>query len=97
MKRKTRLLIGALVAVAITPALAVAEPVGITPDIMSVTVKHNGNDVEIKRNQDNEAVVNEAFAKTSRPCPPFCIQPQSLAPGVETIGEVELKIGRAHV
>lgn len=90
MKRKTRLLIGALVAVAITPALAVAEPVGITPDIMSVTVKHNGNDVEIKRNQDNEAVVNEAFAKTSRPCPPFCIQPQSLAPGVDTIGEVEL-------
>ncbi len=90
MKRKTRLLIGALAAVAITPALAVAEPVGITPDIMSVTVKHNGNDVEIKRNQDNEAVVNEAFAKTSRPCPPFCIQPQSLAPGVETIGEVEL-------
>ena len=30
------------------------------------------------------------FALTSRPCPPFCIQPMQLAPGVETIGELEL-------
>ena len=66
------------------------KPVGITPDLMSITVKHNGKDVEIKRNQDNNAVVIPAFAKTSRPCPPFCIQPMSVAPGVETIGEAEV-------
>ena len=35
-------------------------------------------------------MVKPAFAKTSRKCPPFCIQPMTLAPGVETIGEVEL-------
>jgi len=66
------------------------KPVGITPDLMSITVKHNGKNVEIKRNQDNSATVNPAFAKTSRPCPPFCIQPISLAPGVETLGELEV-------
>lgn len=66
------------------------KPVGITPDLMSITVKHNGKDVEIKRNQDNAATVIPAFAKTSRPCPPFCIQPMVVAPGVETIGEGEV-------
>jgi len=66
------------------------KPVGITPDLMSITVKHNGKDVEIKRNQDNNAVINPAFAKTSRPCPPFCIQPMEVAPNVQTIGEAEV-------
>ncbi len=66
------------------------KPVGITPDLMSITVKHNGKDVKIMRNQDNKATVIPAFAKTSRPCPPFCIQPIVLAPGVETLGEVEV-------
>jgi rhodanese-related sulfurtransferase len=46
--------------------------------------------VKIIRNQDNNNTVNPAFAKTSRPCPPFCIQPATLAPGVETIAEREV-------
>jgi rhodanese-related sulfurtransferase len=64
--------------------------VGITPTMGSVEVMHNGKAVAIMRNQDQNATVNPAFAKTSRKCPPFCIQPISLAPGVETIGEVEM-------
>ncbi len=70
--------------------MAESKPVGITPDIMAIPVTINGEIVEFKRNQDNDATVNPAFAKTSRPCPPFCIQPSTLALGVETIGEVEL-------
>lgn len=66
------------------------KPVGITAELSSITVKHNDKEVEIKRNPDNNAVVDEYFAKTSRPCPPFCIQPMSLAEGVETIGELEV-------
>lgn len=69
---------------------AVDRPVGITPELMSVTVQHRGKAVEIKRNQNTAATVDPAFARTSRPCPPFCIQPMNLAPGVETIGELEL-------
>jgi len=64
--------------------------VKITPDIATVTVDHNGSPATIQRNQDTKNTVNPDFAKTSRPCPPFCIQPMQLAPGVETIGEVEM-------
>ncbi len=67
------------------PAMA-GKPVGITPEMSSITF----GDHTISRDQDNKATVNPAFAKTSRPCPPFCIQPIVLAPGVETLGEVEM-------
>jgi rhodanese-related sulfurtransferase len=68
----------------------VAKPVGITPDLMSIVVKHNGKDVEIKRNQDNASTLNPIFAKTSRPCPPFCVQPDTIAEGVQTIAELSM-------
>jgi len=62
----------------------------ITPEIGSVDVLHNGKKVTIERNQDNNNTIDSNYAKTSRNCPPFCIRPISLAPGVETIGELEL-------
>ena len=65
---------------------AEGKPVGITADLMSVTIAGT----EIKRDQDNAATVAADFAKTSRPCPPFCIQPGTIAPGVETIAELEI-------
>ncbi|HEY0720586.1 MAG TPA: rhodanese-like domain-containing protein [Gammaproteobacteria bacterium] len=64
--------------------------VKITPTISSVSVMHNGKPVTVMRNQDGNNKVNPEFAKTSRKCPPFCIQPFTIAPGVETIGEVEM-------
>jgi hypothetical protein len=67
-----------------------AAEVNITPEMESVTVKHGENDVDIMRNQNQKNTVNPAFAKTSRKCPPFCIQPAKLAPGVETIAELEM-------
>ena len=81
--------LGACLAVA-APVFAADKPVGITPDMMEATVKHGDKSIKIMRNQDNKAVVDPAFAKTSRPCPPFCIQPIVLAPGVETLGEREV-------
>ena len=84
------ILVGVIWMVSSLNIMAESKPVGITPDIMSISVNINGEMVEFKRNQDNDATVNPAFAKTSRPCPPFCIQPSNLATGVETIGEVEL-------
>jgi rhodanese-related sulfurtransferase len=64
--------------------------VGITSELATVTVKHNGKDVVIRREQNQKNTIPAAYAKTSRPCPPFCIQPAVIAPGVETIGELEL-------
>jgi rhodanese-related sulfurtransferase len=72
-----------------SPNLQAAE-VNISADVESVSVKHGGSEVKIMRNQNQKNTVNPAFAKTSRKCPPFCIQPSILAPGVETIAELEV-------
>jgi rhodanese-related sulfurtransferase len=64
--------------------------VRITRDLPSLDVMHNGKMVTIMRNQDQKNTINPAYTKTSRECPPFCIQPYTLAPGIETIGEVEM-------
>jgi rhodanese-related sulfurtransferase len=66
------------------------DGVNITTEIESVTVMHNGKEVVIKRNQDENNTINPEFAKTSRSCPPFCINPMNLAPGIETIAELEV-------
>ncbi len=88
---KAKMIVAALAASLVFSVNAHAgKPVGITKTMMGVTVQHNGKQVKIERNQDNNNTVNAAFAKTSRPCPPFCIQPSTLAPGVETIAEVEM-------
>lgn len=66
------------------------KPVNITPDIKSVVVRHKNHNMLIKRNQDNDARIPELFTRTSRPCPPFCIQPMNIADDVETVGELEV-------
>ena len=66
------------------------KPVAIVKGMMDAEVVHNGKKVKISRNQNNKNTVKPSFSKTSRPCPPFCIQPSTLAPGVETIGEIEV-------
>lgn len=73
--------------------------VRITQDVLRVTVLHRGKPVVIERNPDTENMIEPDFALTSRPCPPFCVLPMTLAPGVETLGELELityleKIGK---
>ena len=64
--------------------------VNITPDMASVEVLHEGKKTTISRNQNQKNTVNRDFAWTSRKCPPFCIQPAVVAPGVETIAELEV-------
>ena len=75
---------------ALAPMLAQAENVRITKEIMSISANTADGKIEIKRNQDNNATINPSFAKTSRKCPPFCIQPHQVAPGVQTVGELEV-------
>lgn len=71
-------------------ALAADKPVGITAEQPWLDVAHNGRIVRIERNPDNSNEIDPDFALTSRPCPPFCILPQQIAPGVETYGELEV-------
>ncbi len=72
-------------------AYAADDPkVKITAEIAAVDIMHDGQKMKIMRNQDEKNTVKADFAKTSRACPPFCIQPGVLAPGVETISELEM-------
>jgi len=64
--------------------------VGIGRDMPSVTVETENGPVEIRRIQDEAHEITGEFARTSRACPPFCIQPMVPAEGVTTIGELEL-------
>ena len=76
-------------------SVASAKPVNITPNLKSIQVKHTNKDgstqmVTLMRNQNNDNTISSHYAKTSRPCPPFCVQPMnSFAPhDVEVLGEV---------
>lgn len=78
-------------AFSLTALAAVADTVvGITKDMPSVTIQTENGPVEINRVQDTTNAIGGEWALTSRPCPDFCIQPQSPADGVTTIGELEL-------
>lgn len=69
---------------------AQALEVKITPEVESIKVKHGSQEVEVMRKQDEKATINPAFALVARKCPPFCAQPMDAAPGVKTVGEVEM-------
>ncbi len=64
--------------------------VGIAKDLPTVTVQTEDGPVVIERIQDPDHQVTGEWARTSRECPPFCIQPMTPAEGVTTIGELEL-------
>ncbi|TVP77322.1 rhodanese-like domain-containing protein [Thioalkalivibrio sp.] len=77
-------------ALAFTPIHAEPPEVGITATMDRVEVLHEGEPVFIQRDQDTFNIVTPDFSMTSRPCPPYCIQPMSAGPGIETLGELEL-------
>lgn len=74
------------------PLAASAEnkPVNIGPGVLAVQVETATGPVEISRIQDNANTLSGDWARTSRPCPNFCIQPITPAKGVTPIGEQEV-------
>lgn len=91
MKMPRPIVLGILAAaMAWNTAIAAEKNVNITHSINAVEVMHQGKKVRIERNPDTENMLDPDYSLTSRPCPPFCVQPMHLAPGVETIGELEL-------
>lgn len=90
MLRQVALLCAFWLSGMLAAASAAELEVKITPQIESVTVDTADGPVTIERIQDMDNEITGYFAKTSRECPPFCIQPESAAEGVATIGELEL-------
>jgi rhodanese-related sulfurtransferase len=87
-------LLGALMLGTMSPSFAQTPPpnlqVRITEKIHYLDVIHNGQTVRIQRIQDQGNRLIDDYTRTSRPCPPFCLQPNQLAPKVETFAELEM-------
>jgi len=66
-----------------------ALDVKITKNMESVNINEDGKTVVIKRIQDKRHRLPAEFTKTSRECPPFCVQPMYID-RVKPIGELEL-------
>jgi rhodanese-related sulfurtransferase len=64
--------------------------VKITEGLSYIEVEHDGETVQVLRYQDPSHRIVPPYDKTARPCPPYCVQPMRIAPGVETIGELEV-------
>jgi rhodanese-related sulfurtransferase len=91
MKTSFRVLVSLLATTTLAlPLQLLAAENRITPEIVSVQVMHEGQPITIERGHDLAATLPEPFQKTDRGCPPFCIQPMEVVPGVETIGEIDL-------
>ena len=83
--KKIKLIVasGAILASMISVSVHAKEElnVRISPEIESVDVVHMGERVKIQRDKDEGHTIPKLYAKTSRACPPFCIQPSIAAPG----------------
>lgn len=69
---------------------ALAQDVRITEHQANATVSVNGQTITISRIQDHGHRLTGDFARTSRACPPACVQPMIAARGVATAGELEV-------
>jgi rhodanese-related sulfurtransferase len=69
---------------------AMAVDVKLTPERDFVEVIHQGKLIKVMRIQDQDHRLEGGFAKTSRKCPPFCIQPMQVTESVKTVGQVEM-------
>ncbi len=67
-----------------------ARKVNITPNIPYVDVDINGKIIRIERIQNTNHKLTNDFTKTSRPTPPFYIQPFRPIKGIKTVGELDV-------
>ncbi|GAB4299798.1 MAG: hypothetical protein Kow0096_19390 [Thiohalomonadaceae bacterium] len=81
---------GFVLLMGVLSANAQALEVKITESKETVTVQHHGKPFVIQREQDPNHVVDAAWGKTSRKCPPFCLQPNVPLPGIHAAGELEV-------
>jgi rhodanese-related sulfurtransferase len=88
------LFFGSLVALGVArgeaPADSAEYPVPLVAGKPYLHVVHDGRSVKVQRIQDPDFELKGYYAKTARQCPPFCLHPMEAAPGVETVGEVEV-------
>jgi rhodanese-related sulfurtransferase len=89
MIKKKSLVAGLLSLSLLTTALNALE-VNIKENLPFVDVKINGKTVKIQRIQDTNHKLTNSYTKTSRPTPPFGIQPFQPIKGIETVSELDV-------
>ena len=70
--------------------MASSLEVKITQDKPYTVVNHGEELIKVQRIQDTSHTIDGSFAKTSRPCPPFCVNPLNIGEGVATVAELEV-------
>lgn len=81
--------VAGVVGLFLTTAIQAVE-VQLTEELESIEVRHKGKMVRVERIQDPGHTVDAVWSKTSRKCPPFCIQPRIPVEGVNFVGEYEV-------
>jgi len=86
---KKSLLKSLLILSLFTSSLTAVE-VNITEDLPYVDVDIDGKPFRIQRIQDTKHKLTNSYSKTSRPAPPFSIQPFQPIKGIETVSELDV-------
>ena len=68
----------------------VALEVNLTKELPYVDIDVDGKTVRIQRIQDTKHKLKNSYTKTSRPCPPFCVQKMEPIPGIFTVSEIDV-------
>ena len=90
MQRAILSLLSLLLSLTSTTLVAEEGAVNIREGVPFITVQTADGPFQIERESDTQNEIFGDWALTSRPCPPYCIQPMVVAEGVTTIGELEL-------
>ena len=77
-------------ALALSTLIVNANVVEITEGVPYVEVEADGKTYKIQRTQEPDSYLTNTFALTSRPSPPFFIEPFLESEGIETFGELEV-------
>ena len=86
------ILFGVLICAAFVTMQAMASnlEVKIAENKPYTVVSHGNELIKVQRIQDTSHTIDGSFAKTSRPCPPFCVNPLNIGEGVATVAELEV-------
>jgi len=77
-----------LISLIANPAMSLE--VNLTDKLPYVDIDVDGKNVRIQRIQDTNHKLKNSYTKTSRPCPPFCVQKIEPVKGVETVSELDV-------
>jgi rhodanese-related sulfurtransferase len=83
-------LVGKLLSLSLIITSLNAIEVNIKKGLPYITVDINGESVKIERIQDTGHKLKNSYTKTSRPAPPFTIQPFEPIKGIKTVGELDV-------